>query len=513
MRPLHSLNTRRRSILVLSVALTMLSTLWALARSPRDVMDAPAPQRYIVRLHSPAVSAAASSQELAQTYGLRLGRTYEHAFVGFSTSMPAASAEALRRHPLVVSVEADQLVSVEAHAVQGTAQGMQTDAPWGLDRIDQRALPLDATYRFVRSGQGVRVYVVDTGILAAHVDLAGRVLAGHDLVGDGRATTDCNGHGTHVAGTIGGARWGVAKDVTLVPVRVLDCSGRGLLSTVLAGLDRVAAEADGPAVVNLSVSSSRSDAFNAAVAALDARGLTVVAAAGNNAGDACQMSPASEPSALTVGASTALDEHAAFSNRGPCVDLYAPGSGIASAWHTAADAATILSGTSMAAPHVSGAAALALAANPSATPGQVRRHLAEQATGDVVRDPIAGATASLLYALTADAPAARRVGVRALTAEAALAQPGGRLRPQVAATVLAYEDGGWAGPVAGATVRGVFEPGGLAACTTDARGVCTIEACDLGRLEASGRFTVLQISGDGLVDDAALGQREVALAR
>ena len=195
--------------MVLSVALTMLSTLWALARSPRDVMDAPTPQRYIVRLHSPAVSAAASSQELAQTYGLRLGRTYEHAFAGFSTSMPAASAEALRRHPLVVSVEADQLVSVEAHAVQGTAQGMQTDAPWGLDRIDQRALPLDATYRFVRSGQGVRVYVVDTGILAAHVDLAGRVLAGHDLVGDGRATTDCNGHGTHVAGTIGGARWGV----------------------------------------------------------------------------------------------------------------------------------------------------------------------------------------------------------------------------------------------------------------------------------------------------------------
>ncbi len=513
MRPSHTLHTRRSPILMLAAALTTLSTWWALARSPQDAMAGQEAQRYIVRLQGTGVSVAAASQELVQVHGLRLGRTYVHAFAGFSASMTAASADALRRHPLVASVEPDQVVGIDARTVDGAAQGMQTDAPWGLDRIDQRALPLDTAYRFLRSGQGVRVYVVDTGILATHVDFAGRVLTGHDLVGDGRGTTDCNGHGTHVSGTIGGARWGVAKDVMLVPVRVLDCAGKGLLSTVLAGLDRIAAEAGGPAVVNLSVSSSRSDVFNAAVAALDARGLTVVAAAGNSAGDACQMSPASEPTALTVGASTAIDERADFSNRGPCVDLYAPGSGIASAWHTAVNAAAILSGTSMAAPHASGVAALALTANPSATPGQVRRHLAEQATRDVVSETPQGATASLLFALASDAPGARTVGLHALTTQDAPQQPDGRIRPQVTATVQARDSEAWAGPVAGATVRGVFEPGGMAACTTDARGMCTLSACELDSVGVAGRFTVLQVVGDGLVDDPAAGQRTIAVAR
>jgi len=508
MRFLHILH---RPTLLLTALLLTAWTLWALAQGapakPADGSSRP----YIVHLRSAVVSAATVSDELARSHGIGLGRTYEHAFAGFSATMPASAAEALRRHPLVARVEPDQVVTIDA--VTLAAQGVQTDAPWGLDRIDQRVLPLDAAYRFLRSGQGVRVYVVDTGILATHIDFAGRVAAGHDLVADGRGSTDCNGHGTHVAGTIGGARWGVAKDVTLVPVRVLDCKGTGLLSTVLAGLDRIAGEASGPAVVNLSVSTPRSELFNAAVAELGARGLTVVAAAGNGSGDACLMSPASEATALTVGASTRMDERAAFSNHGPCVDLYAPGSGIVSAWHTAADAAALLSGTSMAAPHASGVAALALAANPSATPGEVRRFVAEQATRDIVRDGIDGGLGMMLYALAPGAPSIQTVGVSEMTLMESAPQADGRIRPRVAAKVMAHDGTDWTRAVAGATVRGHFRFGGLAACTTDALGVCTLVGCELDGLWEPQTFTVLAIVGEGLAENNTLGQRTVTAGR
>ena len=501
----------RWTTLLLLTLVPSLWTLWALAQSPPVGPTVSDEQRYIVRLRDSVVSASAVSKELAQAHGLRLGRTYTHAFPGFSARMTPAAATALRRHPLVATVEADQVVRIDA--INAAAGGVQTAAPWGLDRIDQRDLPLDTTYRFERSGQGVRVHVVDTGILSSHSEFAGRVAPGHDLVADGYGTNDCNGHGTHVAGTIGGLRWGVAKDVTLVPVRVLDCQGSGLLSTVLAGLDLVAADTLRPAVVNLSVSSRRSELFNAAVATLEARGLTVVVAAGNSASDACLMSPASAPTALTVGASTSLDERASWSNRGPCVDLYAPGSGIVSAWHTATDAAAMLSGTSMAAPHASGVAALALAANPAATPGEVRRFVTEQATRDVVRDgDLAGdpaARAALLYAPPTGAPSARTVGIAALVVQPSTAGSDGRIRAHVAAVVAGHDGKGWTEGIAGATVRGRFQFGGLAACTTDAQGRCTLSGCTVQRPADAGTFTVLSIVGDGLAEDPGLGARTV----
>jgi subtilisin family serine protease len=359
---------------------------------------------YIVTV-APDRSPAGVAQR-ARGLGGEVNHVYTAALDGFAVRLPAAAAAQLTRLPGVVAVEPDQVV--QGRPTKAVAP---TGLPWGLDRIDQRALPLNGSYGSGGTGAGVRAYVVDTGIRRDHTDLAGRVAGGYDAV-DGGTADDCNGHGTHVAGTIGGTAEGVAPAVTLVPVRVLDCSGSGAYSAVIAGLDWVLtdhehavsdqAPAPADAVVNLSLGGPVSDALDAAVArAIDA-GLTVAVAAGNGnqvgkPQDACGSSPARVPAALTVAASDSGDTSASFSNYGTCVDLYAPGVSITSDWYTSASATNTISGTSMATPHVAGAAALYLQAHPGADPAAVATATTGGATTGVVKRTLTGTPNRLLY--------------------------------------------------------------------------------------------------------------------
>ncbi|GAA4689873.1 S8 family peptidase [Phytohabitans rumicis] len=324
------------------------------------------------------VSLAAAT--LTARYGGAVGHRYSAALRGFSVRANEATARRLAADPAVAYVEQD-------HTVQ--ADSTQANPPsWGLDRIDQRNQPLDASYTYPSSGgAGVRAYVIDTGIRMTHQDVVGRAVTGTDVI-DGGSADDCYGHGTHVAGSLGGTAYGVAKSVTLVAVRVLDCIGSGSVSTVVAGIDWVAANAVKPAVANMSLGFYRTtdtaDAVGTATRGLIATGVATVVSAGNDASIACDKTPAYVPAALTVGYTWYDDVVAYRSNEGSCVDLFAPGQNITSI-ESASDTATgIRSGTSMAAPHVAGAAALLLAANPSWTPAQVHSAIVANATTGVV---------------------------------------------------------------------------------------------------------------------------------
>lgn len=282
------------------------------------------------------------------------------------------------------------LLALSVPALAATPS-VETSAPWGLDRIDQRALPLDGRYHWGGGGRGVTVYVVDTGIRLSAKDFAGRAVTGVDEV-DGGAATDCNGHGTHVAGIIGGTRYGVAKKVRLVAVRVLSCQGQGSTQSVQRGLEWVLAnhEPGQPAVLNMSLGGAPSASLDKEVRALVKDGIVVVVAAGNGdasgrAQDSCGTSPARTRSAITVSATDVHDGKPAWANVGSCVDLFAPGLNITSDWDTSDTAAKTISGTSMAAPAVAGAAALYLSTHASATPAQVRAALVRAATTGVVR--------------------------------------------------------------------------------------------------------------------------------
>lgn len=350
---------------------------------------------YIVVLNDSAMSTAGvnrASHSLAASYGGRLTNTYDSALHGFAAKMSAAQAQKLAQDPQVKYVEQDSVVSVDT---------TQNNATWGLDRIDQRNLPLSGTYTFTATATNVHAYIIDTGIRTSHSDFGGRADAVFDAINDGRNGQDCNGHGTHVAGTVGGATWGVAKGVRLHAVRVLNCRGSGTLSGVIAGVNFVTSNGIRPAVSNMSLGGGVSTALDNAVANSINSGVTYAIAAGNSGANACNFSPARTPEAITVGAtggtSGRSDTRASFSNFGTCVDIFAPGVAITSAWRTNNTATNTISGTSMATPHVAGVAALILSGNPGASPATVRTTMVSLSTPNVVVNPGTGSPNRLLF--------------------------------------------------------------------------------------------------------------------
>lgn len=342
--------------------------------------------RYIVQFSSDVASRVAAASMSEDVLAV-----FSHAITGFVAELDPDEVIDLQMNPNVVSVEPDRVVTV---------QQTHNDATWGLDRIDQRTLPLDRTFTHTGTGAGVTAYILDTGIYAEHAEFAGRVSSGFTAINDGNGTHDCHTHGTHVAGTVGGRLYGVAKQVTLVPVRVLGCTGRGSSSGIIAGIDWTIThhQAGTPAVANMSLGGFASAATNSAVERAHRDGIVYVAAAGNSNDDACRYSPASAPSAITVGASTVTDARASFSNWGRCVDVFAPGSGITSAVIGSPNATGVFSGTSMAAPHVAGVVALYLQANRSATPDEVTRALLAASTKSVVTDAGLGSNPAMIFA-------------------------------------------------------------------------------------------------------------------
>ncbi len=326
------------------------------------------------------------ASEMAANYNGKIKHVYKHAINGFAVEMSEAEAEALSLDFRVKFVEEDGVV---------TADATQSNPPWGLDRIDQRNRPLNGTYVYNWTGSGVRAYIIDTGIRTAHTQFGGRASNVFDAFGGNGQ--DCNGHGTHVAGTVGGSTYGVAKSSLLRGVRVLNCSGSGSNSGVIAGVDWVRQNHIAPAVANMSLGGGASTALDNAVNNLHNAGVSIAVAAGNSNANACNSSPARAANAITVGSTTSTDARSSFSNFGTCLDLFAPGSSILSAWYTSNSATATLSGTSMASPHVAGVAALYKQANPSASSTTIRNAIVNNATTGVVTNAGSGSPNRLLY--------------------------------------------------------------------------------------------------------------------
>ena len=400
--------SRRAQIVLESSARTLALAVLALVFSPAGALAqsvAPLtgagrpgaiPGQYIVVMKNAASDASKErTKRTARARGGRVNREYGTALKGYAAALPAAALAEVRSDPDVAYVEADAVVSATA---------TQLGAPWGLDRIDQSSLPLSGSYSYTATGAGVTAYIIDSGFRFGHSQFAGRAVSGYDAV-DGGFADDCDGHGTHVAGTVGGSTYGVAKQVSLVAVRVLDCAGSGTNSGVIAGIDWVTGDhASGrPAVANMSLGGTASRAVDAAVQRSIADGVTYAVSAGNDNKDACLDSPARVADALTVASTNSADARSSFSNFGACVDLFAPGSSIMSSWYTSDTATNTISGTSMAAPHVAGVAALYLQDNPAAMPAAVANAVRAGATAGKVTGPGTGSPDRLLQTITGQA--------------------------------------------------------------------------------------------------------------
>jgi subtilisin family serine protease len=463
----------------------------------------------------------AYGKQIARRYGGTFKHAYGTAVKGFSLAIPNTKAPdfvtAMEKNPNIDFVEED--LPVYATAITQPAPS------WGLDRIDQFALPLSGAYNYTFDGTGINAYVVDTGILPTHSEFTGRVtLPGFSSIDDGRGISDCNGHGTHVAGTLGGTTYGVAKRVNIIPVRVLDCNGGGSVSGLLAGIDWVSTNGIRPAVINLSLGSSASNALDQAVTNAYNAGFVVVAAAGNINIDACRTSPGRAPNVITVGSVTDADQRSFFSNYGVCLDIFAPGSFITSAWFSDNNAINTISGTSMASPHVAGVAALYLQAKPNAAPLEITDAIANSATGNltgnlgssspnrllritntpdyrtseppVYMPPIQGPVVPTPAPPTPVPPPKiqfRVLAVKNITASRV------KVKKTWTTTVTVSAKSINGGPIQSALIKGNFSIGGVnLVCTTASNGICTIKSGIISTTKTSTNFTITSIEGENL---------------
>jgi subtilisin family serine protease len=452
----------------------------------------PIKNQYIVVLQTGSDLPAQAAAAIAKQHGGQVLFTYNRAIRGFAVRIPeqatSAFLTAMQKNPQVSYVEEDTLMQTNTIT--------QSNPVWGLDRIDQHNLPLSKSFNYNKTGSGVNAYIVDTGILASHQEFNGRVQTGYSAIADNNGTNDCNGHGTHVAGTVGGSTYGIAKNVGLVPVRVLDCAGSGAMSGVIAGLDWIIQNGRKPAVVNMSLGGSAYSTLDTAIDNLFNNGYVPVVAAGNSNTDACTSSPARAGKAITVAATDSTDTRASYSNYGSCVDLFAPGSQITSAWIGSNSSAATASGTSMASPHVAGVVATMLENNSTATPQSITDQLLNQSTINLIQNPMSSPN-RLLYNL---------IDTQTITPVPSIIAHISKLN----ATTLRYRNGTWRANVTisvvdsnnlavpNATVTGSFSVGGSNLnCTTNSLGQCQINS---GTIKSATQttFNVNNISGSNL---------------